>query len=161
MELSDWLELVADAASELAETALGTVRVAFVRTPKGPPPEQLQGVYLPMFSDGLSLQLALLAEPEACSKLARRFLGLPAAEELETEGLDVLGAFGNLIVGALELRVGRRRELRLGLPLALRGRAFAMGGAASLEGVLEIDGDPLYIVLAGARTGSRSAAIRS
>lgn len=161
MELSDWLELVGDAASELAETALGTVQVAFVRGPGALPPERLQGVYLPMFCDGLALQLALLAEPAACDKLARRFLGLASAEELEGEGLDVLGAFGNLIVGTLESRLGRRRELRLGIPLALRGRAFAMGGAASLEGVLQIDGDPLYIVLSGARNSVRSAAIRA
>jgi hypothetical protein len=154
MELSDWLELVADSARELAETALGTVQVAFVRAPGTTPPEGLQGVYLPMFSEGMSLQLALLAEPDQCAKLARRFLGLPAGEELEAEGLDVLGAFGNLIVGALESRLGRRRELRLGVPLALRGRAFPLGGAASLEGVLEIEDGLLWLVLSGARHGT-------
>ena len=43
----------------------------------------------------------------------------------------------------------RRRELRLGVPLALRGRAFPLGGAASLEGVLEIEGGLLWLVLSG------------
>ena len=157
MELSDWLELVADAARELAETALGTVQVAFVPAPPGAlSPEQVHGVYLPMFSGSLALQLALLAEPPVCLKLARRFLGLPPADELEAEGLDVLGAFGNLIVGTLETRLGRRCDLRLGIPLALRGHAFALGGAASLEGMLVIDGDPLHIVLCGARNGASS-----
>lgn len=160
MELSDWLELVADAARELAETALGTAQVAFIRTPGAPPPERLQGVYLPMFSEGIALQLALLAEPDDCIKLARRFLGSAtgeesigeesAGEELEAQGLDVLGAFGNLIVGALESRLERHRELRLGVPLALRGRAFPLGGAASLEGVLEIEDGLLWVVLSGA-----------
>lgn len=151
MELSDWLELVAEAARELAETALGTVQVTFVRGPEVSAPEHVQGVYLPMFSEGVALQLALLAEPVHSDRLARRFLGLPAGEELEAEGLDVLAAFGNLIVGGLEARLGRRRQLRLGVPLALRGQAFALGGATSLEGMLEIDGDPLYLVLSSTK----------
>lgn len=150
MNLSDWLELIADAARELAETALGTVQVAFVRVPGTPPPERLLGVYLPLFSDGMALQLALLAEPEDCAKLARKFLGLPPGEQLETEGLDVLGAFGNLVVGGLEARLEPRRQLYLGVPLALRGRAFPLGGAASLEGVLEIEDGLLWLVLSGA-----------
>jgi hypothetical protein len=149
MELSDWLELVADSARELAETALGTVQVAFVRAPGEPQPERVHGVYLPMFSDGQALQLALLAEPHECAKLARRFLGLHAGADLEAEGLDVLGAIGNLIVGALESRLERRRELRLGVPLALRGHAFPLGGATSLDGVLKIEGGLLWLVLSG------------
>ncbi|MEY4545513.1 MAG: hypothetical protein RL685_1708 [Pseudomonadota bacterium] len=149
MELSDWLELVADSARELAETALGTVQVAFLRVPGAPPPDRLQGVYLPLFSEGLALQLGLLAEPEDCAKLARRFLGLPAGEPLDAEGLDVLGAFGNLIVGGLEARLEPRRKLSLGVPLALRGRAFPLGGAASLDGVLEIEDSLLWLVLSG------------
>jgi hypothetical protein len=51
----------------------------------------------------------------------------------------------------MEARLAPRRKLRLGVPLALRGRAFPLGGAASLDGVLEIEDSLLWLVLSGTR----------
>ena len=89
MQLSNWLELAGDTARGIVQRALGMDQVVFVRVPGAPPTAHLQGVVLPLFSENLPLQLALLAERSDCATLARWFLGLPADENFGSDS-DVL-----------------------------------------------------------------------
>jgi hypothetical protein len=151
MLLSDWLKLVGDAARELAEIVLRVPHAAFVRVPGAPPLDRLQGVYLPLFSGNRVLQLALLAEARDCAKLARWFLRLPPGAELDSDSqaLEAMGEFTQLIAGSLEARLEGKRQVRLGLPLGLRGPASPLGKAHSVEGVLEIEDSLFWLVISG------------
>jgi hypothetical protein len=67
----------------------------------------------------------------------------------DSEVLEAMGEFIQLLAGSLEARLEGKRQVRLGLPLGLRSPALPLGKVHSVEGVLEIEDSLFWLVLTG------------
>ncbi|HTV21810.1 MAG TPA: chemotaxis protein CheX [Polyangiaceae bacterium] len=152
MKLTDWMNLAADAATEIATGALGMASTRWQQTPEATLPADLCGVYIPLMTDGEAVQLGLLGRREVCAKLARSLLGMGPDEELEDEStvFDAVGEVTNMVAGGVKVRAAAHINVKLGLPLALSGAPFPLRGEAFEHGLLQMDENDVWLVVAGA-----------
>jgi hypothetical protein len=152
MNLTDWMNLAADAAAEIATGALGMERTRWRLRPAVRLPDELWGVYIPLMTDGASVQLGLLGRREVCAQLAKSLLGMSRDEVLEDEStvFDAVGEVTNLVAGGVKVRAAAQVDVKLGLPLALCGSALPITGEAFEHGILQMDDNDVWLVVAGA-----------
>lgn len=160
MNLTDWMNLAADAASEIATAALGVSSTRWQHPARASPPDDLWGVYIPLMSDGDSVQLGVLGRREVCAQLAKSLLGMRPDESLDDDSavFDAVGEVTNLVAGGVKVRAAGHINVKLGLPLALAGAALPRTGEAFEHGVLHMDESEVWLVVAGAPAarGARS-----
>lgn len=154
MKLSEWLDAAALSAREVAGSALGATDLHWSGATSLPLPDDgLCGIYIPLVTDGLALQLGVLATREVCANLACALIG---ADESEVEGdadvFDALGEIVNLIAGDFKFRLTDEVKIRVGVPLAMNGRVFSLGGSLSVHGSLQVGPDQVWLVMTGSTT---------
>jgi hypothetical protein len=152
MNLTDWMNLAADAAAEIATGALGMANTRWQQAPDARLPEDLWGVYIPLMTDRDSVQLGLLGRPDVCAQLARSLLGMSPDETLDDDStvFDAVGEVTNLVAGGVKVRAAAHINVKLGLPLALAGAALPLTGEAFAHGMLQMDDNEVWLVVAGA-----------
>jgi hypothetical protein len=152
MNLTDWMNLAADAAAEIATGALGMANTCWRQAPDARLPDDLWGVYIPLMTEGDSVQLGLLGRRDVCAQLAKSLLGMGPDENLDDDStvFDAVGEVTNLVAGGVKVRAAEHINVKLGLPLALVGAALPLTGEAFAHGVLQMDDNEVWLVVAGA-----------
>jgi chemotaxis phosphatase CheX-like protein len=154
VELSEWLDAAASSAQEIASGALGMADTHWQGKSTVAMPRDLCGVYIPLLTDGYALQLGLLAPRDTCTLLARALLGDmdgEAAVESDSDVFDAVGEITNLIAGQIKVALAEKVSIRVGVPLAIRGRVFPLGGSRSIYGELRLDQGHTWLVMSGTR----------
>jgi hypothetical protein len=151
MNLTDWMDLAADAATEIATGALGAASTQWQRRPGLTLPDDLWGVYIPLMTEGDSVQLGLLGRRDVCAHLAKSLLGMGPEESLDDDStvFDAVGEVTNLVAGGVKVRAAAQINVKLGLPLALAGAALPLTGEAFEHGLLQLDEHDVWLVVAG------------
>lgn len=154
MNLTDWMNLAADAAAEIATGALGMANTLWQQSPNATPPDDLCGVYIPLMTDGDSVQLGVLGCRDVCAQLAKSLLGMSPDEALDDDStvFDAVGEVTNLVAGGVKVRAAAHVNVKLGLPLALAGAALPLTGEGFAHGLLQMDDNDVWLVVAGAPT---------
>jgi chemotaxis phosphatase CheX-like protein len=153
VKLVELLEVAAVSAREIASGPLGAQDLRWLGAASTPLPRELFGVYIPLLMDGLALQLGVLATRDVCARLARALVGgLDMPIESDADILDAVGEVTNLIAGNLKVALADRVDVRVGVPLAMKGRVFQLGGSQSIHGTLTVDRSDVWLVMTGTRT---------
>jgi hypothetical protein len=151
--LVELLDAAALSAREIARGPLGAQNPQWSGASNTPLPGELFGVYIPLVMDGLVLQLGVLATREVCARLARSLVGsTDVLLESDADVFDAVGEVTNLIAGNLKIALEGKIDLRVGVPLAMKGRVFQLGGSQSIHGTLTIDRSDVWLVMTGTRT---------
>lgn len=151
MDLLEWMNAAAEAAEEIATGALGMQTTRWEHLPTSSVPPDLCGVYIPLVTEGCALQFGMLGRPEVCETLARSLLGMGPDEALgdELELFDAVGEVTNLVAGGIKAKLAGRADIRLGLPLALKGQAFPASGTGTAQGILQMNDSDVWLVVSG------------
>jgi hypothetical protein len=153
VKLSQWLDAAALSARQVASSALGATDLHWSGATSPNLPDGLCGIYIPLLTDGLALQLGVLATREVCARLASALIGADAGEvETDADVFDALGEVVNLIAGDFKFRLTEEVDIRVGVPLAMKGRVFPLGGSLSIHGSLQLDGSEVWLVMTGSKT---------
>jgi hypothetical protein len=108
------------------------------------------GIYIPLIVDGVALQLGVLGSRDVCVTFAQTLLaGTDEALDSDTDLFDAMGEIANLIAGNFKVLLADRFRVRVGLPLALKGRVIPLGGSQSLHGSMNVDGREMWLVMTG------------
>lgn len=152
MDLSEWMNLAADSAAEIASGALGMGSVRWQHPYQATLPPDLCGVYIPLLTDGGAVQLGLLGRRDVYAQLAKSLLGMGPDESLESDSdvFDAVGEVTNMVAGGVKARAAARIDVEIGLPLALIGPIFPHAGAAFEHGLMQMDENDVWLVIAGA-----------
>lgn len=151
MKLAEWLDSAALAAREMASGALGASELAWSGPSDRPLPGDLCGIYIPLMMDGVALQLGVLATRDVCGALASALLGGDDVQSDE-DVFDAVGEVTNLIAGQFKVLLADQINVRVGIPLAMKGRVFMLGGSRSVHGMLSVDGRAVWLVVTGTKT---------
>jgi hypothetical protein len=155
MEFAQWLDAAATSARDVGAGALGMSDGKWAGPSSERLPGNLCGIYIPLVTDGLALQLGVLATRDVCATLARRLIaGGDEGEPLESEAdvFDAVGEVTNLIAGNVKVLLADRVQIRVGVPLALSGRVIPIGASQSIHGNLELGDSSLWLLITGSRT---------
>ncbi len=158
LDLTAWINNVSAAAQTIAASALGIQKMSWQHLPQAEVPGNLCGVYIPLLTEQYALHLGLLGQHASCYRLARALLGMGSEETIsdDAELFDAVGEIVNMMAGEVKARVADTTKLSLGIPLALAGKVFPSAGASSTQGVLQLDGEDMWLVLTGQQTGKRT-----
>jgi Chemotaxis phosphatase CheX len=122
LSMSRWLAVLTDATTELAQVTFNTAP-----SPAEPivlvPPDR-EGSLLPLYVGEETLQVGVLATPEACRDLTKALLGLePPEEPGESDIPDAVGEIVNIIAGILQRKVNveEGQAVALGFPVHFLG----------------------------------------
>jgi chemotaxis phosphatase CheX-like protein len=154
VNLSELLDAAAVSAQEIALGPLGAAHSSWGGASSEKLPTDLCGVYIPLLSDEFALQLGLLATRDVFTTLARALLGDIDGEEPMSSDADVFDAVGevtNMIAGQVKVLLSERVNITVGVPLALKGRVFNLGGSQSIHGALAVDADAVWLVMTGTK----------
>lgn len=151
MNLTDWMNLAAAAAAEIATDALGMSSTRWQQAPGARLPDDLWGVYIPLMMDGDSVQIGLLGRRDVCAQLAKSLLGMSPEEVLDDDStvFDAVGEVTNLVAGGVKVRAAAQINVKLGLPLALCGAPLPLSCEAFAHGLLQMDDNDVWLVVAG------------
>ncbi len=151
MNLNEWLDAAAASAKEIARGPLGATTTSWSSSPAMVLPDDLCGVYIPLSSDGLALQIGVLAERATCAKLAKSLLGIGHDEPLgsDEDVFDALGEITNMVAGGVKVRLAEKTKVTVGLPLAMKGKLIQLGGSLSIHGSIRIDDSSVWLVVTG------------
>jgi hypothetical protein len=150
--LWEWLSFTREAAAEIATTALGMGTVRWQQPPGTTLPADLCGVYIPLLAEGYSVQIGLLGRPDVCVSLAKSLLGMGPDETLadDLEVFDAVGEVTNMVAGGVKVRAATQIDVKLGLPLAHSGTRIPLAGATIEHGLMQMDGNDVWLVVTGA-----------
>lgn len=150
VQLTDCLAATADSAREIATGPLGISTTAWLES-STPLPEALCGIYIPLLSKELAVQVGVLAERPDFVKLAKALLSMQDDEEFESEGdvFDAMGEVANMIAGGIKVRLEPHTNISVGLPLALTGKVFPPRNSQSIHGELSLDDRRAWLVVTG------------
>jgi hypothetical protein len=162
MDLTDWLAAAADSAIEIATGPLGISSTEWLGSSSAVLPEDLCGIYMPLLSDQLSLQLGILAERAVCTALAKALMGMEADEPLDSDEdvFDAVGEVANMVAGGVKVRLADKSNILVGLPLALKGKVFPAGNSTSIHGMLRIDASQLWLIVTGTSASKSAKAVK-
>lgn len=154
VKLDDWLEAAAVAAREITGGPLGASRTEWAGASTAALPGDLWGVYIPLLTEGYALQLGVLGTRDVCARLAGALLGdLDGGSVSSDEDVfDAVGEITNMVAGNVKVLLAEKANIRVGVPLAMRGRVFPLGGSQSLHGSLVVDGEQVWLVVTGTAT---------
>ncbi|HTV19767.1 MAG TPA: chemotaxis protein CheX [Polyangiaceae bacterium] len=152
MKLAEWLESAAVAAQQIASEALAARELHWSGLTRDPLPGDVCGIYIPLMMDGIALQLGVLATRDVCAALASALLGGDEPMESDEDVFDAVGEIANLIAGTFKVLLADQLNVRVGVPLAMKGRVITLGGSQSLHGVLAIDQRSVWLAMAGTKT---------
>jgi hypothetical protein len=154
VNLTRWLAAAAESAREIAAGPLGIARTTWDESARSLP-DDLYGVYIPLLTETVALQLGILAGRDVCTKLARSLIGVDAAEPLETDEdvLDAVGEVTNMIAGGVKVRLASECNIIVGVPLALKGRMIPSHGSHSVHRLMQLDDCDVWLVMTGTRLG--------
>ena len=54
-----------------------------------------------------------------------------------------------MVAGGIKVRLAARRDVRVGLPLALKGRVFPSNSSRSVHGLMRMDDHEVWLVITG------------
>lgn len=151
LKLAEWLESAAVAAREIASGALGASQLEWSGPSRAPLPDDLCGIYIPLMMEGVALQLGVLARRDVCGALASGLLGGDDVQA-DDDVFDAVGEITNLIAGQFKVLLSDQINVRVGVPLAMKGRVILLGGSQSTHGTLSIDQLAVWLVVTGTRT---------
>lgn len=155
MDFAQWLDAAAASARDIGASALGIPESKWAGATGDELPGDLRGIYIPLVTDKLALQLGLLASRQVFATLASRLLaGGEEGEPLESDAdvFDAVGEVTNLIAGNVKALLADQVQIRVGVPLALAGRVFPIGASQTLHGNLELGDSSLWLVITGPRS---------
>ena len=155
MEFAEWLDAAAASARDVGVSALGMSESKWSRPSRDKLPGSLCGIYIPLITDALALQLGVLATREVCGNLASRLIsGGEAGEPLESDSdvFDAVGEVTNLIAGNVKVLLADQVQVRVGVPLALSGRVIPLGASQTVYGNLELDDSSVWLMITGTRS---------
>lgn len=154
MNLTQWLEAAAESAREIAAGPLGFARTSWGESARSLP-DDLYGVYVPLLTETMVLQLGILAGRDVCTKLARSLIGVEATEPLETDEdvLDAVGEVTNMVAGGVKVRLASQGQINVGVPLALKGKMIPRHGSQSIHRLMQLDDSDVWLVMTGTRLG--------
>jgi hypothetical protein len=154
VNLTKWLDAAAESAREIAAGPLGFARTTWGESARTLP-DDLYGVYVPLLTETMALQLGILAGRDVCAKLARSLVGAEATEPLETDEdvLDAVGEVTNLVAGGVKVRLASECNINVGVPLALKGRVIPSHGSQSVHRLMQLDDSDVWLVMTGTRLG--------
>lgn len=152
MKIAEWLESAAEAAQQIAREALAMSELNWSGSTRDPLPGDLCGIYIPLMMDGIALQLGVLATRDVCAALASALLGGDEPMETDEDVFDAVGEIANLIAGTFKVLLADQLNVRVGVPLAMKGRVFTLGGSQSLHGVMTMDQRSVWLVMTGTKT---------
>lgn len=138
-ETKEWLRIIAESASEVAAVALGFDRCE-IRSQGSAVPDGVVGAYLPLGTSEQPMQVGFLSDPAGCQTLAKAFLGMaPEDEDLGASDLsDAISELANVVAGGIKRRVPGGVDLKLGLPLFVKGSVQANDHLAILTAELAL-----------------------
>jgi CheY-specific phosphatase CheX len=111
-------------------------------------------VYIPLLTEGFALQLGVLGTRDVCASLAGALLGDMDGDSVSSDEdvFDAVGEITNLIAGNVKVLLSDKANIRVGVPLAMRGRVFPLGGSQSIHGSLAVDQKDVWLVMTGTAT---------
>jgi chemotaxis phosphatase CheX-like protein len=154
VKLSELLDAAAVSAQEIANGPLGAAHSSWAGASSEKLPTNLCGVYIPLLSDEFALQLGLLATRDVCTTLARALIGdMDGAEPMDSDAdvFDAVGEVTNMIAGQVKVLLSEKVNIKVGVPLALKGRVFNLGGSQSIHGALAVDANAVWLVMTGTK----------
>jgi hypothetical protein len=150
LTLLELLDAAAVAARQIATGPLGASDPKWSGASGGPLPKDMCGIYIPLIADGMALQLGVLAAREVCVALGKALLaGTEEPLDSDADLFDAMGEIANLIAGDFKVLLADRVSVRVGLPLALRGRVIPLGGSQSVHGSLNVGGNDVWLGVTG------------
>ena len=154
MKLEEWLDAAAVSAREIAGGPLGASQLDWAGASSAALPGDLWGVYIPLLTEGFALQLGVLGTRDVCAGLARALLGDLDGDSVSSDEdvFDAVGEITNLIAGNVKVLLADRANIRVGVPLAMRGRVLPLGGSRSIHGSLAVDQKDVWLVMTGTAT---------
>ena len=156
MLLNEWLDAAAVSAQEIASGPLGASSLKWDGPLSGKLPTDLCGVYIPLLTEGTALQMGVLGTRDVCTALARSLLGEMEGEapvESDADVFDAVGEVTNLIAGNVKVLLADKGvAIKVGVPLAMRGRVFPLGGSQSIHGSLVVDDRAVWLVMQGSKS---------
>jgi hypothetical protein len=153
LTLLELLDAAAVSAKQIATGPLGASDPKWSGASGGALPREMCGIYIPLILDGVALQLGVLGSRDVCVAFAQTLLaGTGESIDGDTALFDAMGEIANLIAGNFKILLADRAPVRVGLPLALKGRVIPLGGSQSLHGSLNIDGKEMWLVMTGPKT---------
>ncbi len=146
-ELERWCDVLAEAFSELAESALFVEDVDFTRmgwfNSKDVP-----GSYIPLVGDSGTYTFGIQGSWKDFSKLSRRFLFLGEEEEISNEEVvDAVNELCNIMVGGVKRRmVTYDPSLKLGLPSFFTGSIHVTSDQEARETIADMETERFHLV---------------
>jgi chemotaxis protein CheX len=136
-----------ETADEIATTALGFDGATMVSV-SNQRPGPGNGAYVPLISDTLNLQFALMASAGTCAALAKDLLGMEQDDPLDDADIaDAIGEIANIMAGGLKSRlVDADPGLKLGLPVVVCGYLFANASLEVVSAEVLIGPRPTWLV---------------
>jgi hypothetical protein len=151
--LLELLDAAALSARQIASGTLGATDLQWSGVSSAAMPNDLWGVYIPLIVDGFAVQLGVLATRDVCTTLARLLLGgTEAPVDTDADLFDAIGEITNLVAGNFKVLLADKVSVRVGLPLAMKGRVFPIGGSQSIHGTLNVARGNVWLVMTGPRT---------
>jgi hypothetical protein len=149
--IDEWLDAAAVSAREIAGGTLGASQLVWDGPSKAALPGDLWGVYIPLLTDAFALQLGVLGTRDVCASLARALLGDMDGDSVSSDEdvFDAVGEVTNLIAGNVKMLLSDKVNIRVGVPLAMRGRVFPLGSSQSSHGSLAVDQQDVWLVMTG------------
>jgi hypothetical protein len=154
VKLVELLDAAAASARAIARGPLGACELTWSGVSTTPVPDDLCGIYIPLLMEGSGLQLGVLATRDVCASLARSLLvGIEDVHDSDEDVFDAVGEVTNMIAGELKVLLAPRIDVRVGVPLAMKGRVFSLGGSESIHGILKVDRSDVWLVMTGSKAG--------
>ncbi len=146
-ELETWCDVMVEAFSELAESALFVDEVDFVHlgrlNAKNAP-----GSYVPLVGDSGTFTFGIQGSWDDFSKLSRRFLFMGEDEDIsDEEVVDAINELCNIMTGGVKRRmVTYDSSLKLGLPTFFSGSVHVTGDQDARETVADLKTERFHLV---------------
>src|SRR6187549_2296963 len=115
VKLEDWLDAAAVSAREIAGGTLGASQTDWAGASSSALPGDLWGVYIPLLTEGFSLQLGVLGTRDVCAGLARALLGDLDGDSVSSDEdvFDAVGEITNMVAGNVKVLLADRANIRV------------------------------------------------
>ena len=144
----DWTVAALDG---IATTALGMKNDSVpLEASLGFDPANGIGAHVALVAEGIALQVGLITDQAGLVQLTSAMLGLtPGVDSLTpAEQKDALGELANMLAGGIKARMNKvHPDMRLGLPMVIRGPVRPAGAALCMNALRGLGSVPVRLVL--------------